>query len=50
MDHTNTGTSSDFMSLLEAEEDGRLLIEAIQRGTSLKPRSEGRGLKRKASR
>lgn len=47
MDPTNTETYGDFMSLQEAEEDGRRLIEAIQQGNSPRPLSLGRGRKRR---
>ena len=48
MDHISTEDSGDSMSLQQAEEDGRRLIEAIQRGTLPKPHSQARGRKRKA--
>jgi hypothetical protein len=50
MDRTSTEISGDSMSLQEAEEDGRRLIEDIQRGTSPKPRSQAHNRKRKAAR
>lgn len=50
MDHTSTANSGDSMSLQEAEEDGRRLIEDIQRGILPKPRSAARSHRRKAQR